>query len=103
MNVASVGNCHTWSTGLCTGLLSYVSRKEVCGIDSWEYSTVLRVRVCPTCLGTKGSTVRVRVRSTVPMYGLLYVGFGLLSYVSRKLQLLRNQSIHYVQKSVRNF
>jgi hypothetical protein len=38
--------------GLCTGLLSYVSRKEVCGIDSWEYSTVLRV--CPTCLGTKG-------------------------------------------------
>jgi hypothetical protein len=38
-----------------TGLLSYVSRKDgVCGIDSWGYSTVLRVRVsCPTCLGTK--------------------------------------------------
>ena len=34
--------------GLCTGLLSYVSRKEVCGIDSCEYSNVLRVRVCPT-------------------------------------------------------
>ena len=30
---------------LRTGLLSYVSRKEVCGFDSWEYSTVLRVRV----------------------------------------------------------
>ena len=48
--------------GLCTGLLSYLSRKEVCGIDStqqWEYSTVLRVRVYPTCLGTTyGSVLR---------------------------------------------
>ena len=44
-----------YCTGLLrTGLLSYVSRKEVCGIDTWEYSTVLRVRVSPTCLGTKG-------------------------------------------------
>jgi hypothetical protein len=55
--------------GLCTGLLSYVSRKEVCGIDSWEYSTVLRVRVCPTCLGTKGLNVaRTRTRGFYLVY-----------------------------------
>ena len=82
----------------CTGLLSYVSRKEVCGIDSWEYSTVLRVRVCPTCLGTKG----LNRRSYAYAYALLYVGFWLLSYVARKLQLLTQQSVLYVQKSVRN-
>jgi hypothetical protein len=47
--------------------------------------------------------VCVRVRSTVPVYALLYVGIGLLlSYVSRKLNLPRNQSVLYVQKSVRN-
>jgi hypothetical protein len=62
---------------------------------------------CPTCLGTKGlkrTLVHVRVRSTVPVYALqvLYLGFWLLSYVARKLQLLRNQSVLYVQKSVRN-
>jgi hypothetical protein len=51
---------------------------------------------CPTCLGTKGlkrTLVRVHVRSTVPVYALLYVGFGQLSYVSRKPQLLRNQFV----------
>ena len=35
------------------------------------------------------------------MYALLYVGSGVLSYVSRKLKLPRNQSVLYVQKSVR--
>jgi hypothetical protein len=70
----------TECTGLLrTGLLSYVSRKEV----------------------AETSLVRVRVRSIVPVYALLYVGSGLLSYVSRKLKLLRNQSVNYVQKSVR--
>jgi hypothetical protein len=48
------------------------------------------------------SLVRVRVRSTVLVYALLYVGIGLLSYVSRKLNLPRNQSVLYVQKSIRN-
>jgi hypothetical protein len=60
---------------------------------------------CPTCVGTKGlkrTLVRVPVRSSAPVYALLYVGFWLLSYVARKLQLLRNQSVLYVQKSVRN-
>jgi uncharacterized protein YbaR (Trm112 family) len=67
-------NCPT-RTGL-----SYVSRKE----------------------GAEPSLVCVRVRSTVPMYALLYVGFWLLSYVARKLQLLTQQFVLYVQKSVRN-
>ena len=70
-----------YCTGLLrTGLLSYVSRRQV----------------------TETSLVRVRVRSTVPVYALLYVGSGLLSYVSRKLKLPRNQSVLYVQESVRN-
>jgi hypothetical protein len=64
----------------CTGLLSYVSRRQ----------------------GTETSLVRVRVRSTVRVYTLLYVGSGILSYVSRKLKVPRDQSVLYVEKSVRN-
>jgi hypothetical protein len=37
--------------------------------------------------------------STVPVYCV--PGSGLLSYVSRKLKVPRNQSVLYVQKSVR--
>ena len=60
---------------------------------------------CPTYVSRKEATetslVRVRVRSAVPVYALLNVGSGLLSYVARKLKLPRNQSVLYVQKPVR--
>ena len=43
-----------YCTGLCTGLLSYVSRKEVCGIDSLPTSVeflrpVLETYVVTSC------------------------------------------------------
>jgi hypothetical protein len=61
MNVASVGNCPTcllYCTGLCTGLLSYVS------IGSKVRNRQLVVLNCPT---------------RTDLYTLLYVGSGLLS------------------------
>ena len=58
-----------YCTGLCTGLLSYVSRKEVCGIDSLPTSVEFLRPVLETYVDcTSDLSVRIQGVSVLLYY-----------------------------------